>query len=183
MKKLFFVVALLLLFFIKLSAQSALEVINENNFNYSLVNQLILDKINAKRVKFRCTILKPDSILYLAAKNQADYQVKEDKLTHFQKKKQWGDPQKRVEYYHGEFTAIAENAAMEFWGKPVMEKNKKVHTYTTYEELAEAFVDGWIHSRVHYTNLSNKIYNTSGIATGIDLKEKKIFAVQVFGRK
>ena len=183
MKKSIFIILLLFLSSINLIAQNPPEPIEDNSFNYTLINRLILEKINAKRVKLHLSALAPDSILYLAAKNQADYLVKQGKLTHFQKKKQLEDPQKRVQYYHGEFSAIAENAAMEFWSKQVMEKDKKLHTYTTYEELAEALVDGWIHSPTHYQNLSNKVYNSSGIATTINVKEKQVYAVQVFGRK
>jgi len=183
MKRPVLIASLLLVLVMSAIAQTEPEVIDEANFNYSLLNKLILEKINAKRQKLRVGTLSPDSILYLAAKNQADYQVKEDKLTHFQKKKQTEDPVKRVKYYHGEHYAIAENAAMEFWGVRVQEKDKKIHIYHTYEEVAEAFVEGWIHSPIHYTNLSAKIYDLSGVATSINLKEKKIYAVQVFGKK
>ena len=183
MKRPVLIVALLVLLVVGAFAQTQPEVIDDANFNYALLNKLILEKINAKRQKLHVGTLSPDSILYLAAKNQADYQVKEDVLTHFQKKKQTKDPVERVKYYNGQFYAIAENAAMEFWGVRVKEKDNKVHIYTTYEEVAEAFVDGWIHSPIHYTNLKEKIYDLSGVATSINLKQKKIFAVQVFGKK
>src|SRR6185437_609321 len=117
MKKLFFIV-LLIASSISIHAQNDPEKIDEGNFNYQLMNRLILEKINAKREKLHLPILGPDSILYLAAKNQVDYEIKQDKLTHFQRKNKMGDPVKRVQYYHGDyFTAIAENTAMEFWGK------------------------------------------------------------------
>jgi|GEM_PF-2732213 len=179
---------LLACFFLPLSflhAQSPNDYINPLNVNLQYLEHLVKIKIDSVREDHDLTPLYNDSILYVAAKDHAEY-LKRERLTgHYQK--QFPDketPAKRVEYYGGKNYRVGENAISIYVLVPTRYKHKKgkdkPHTAETYNQAANDMVIGWVNSPGHFTNIITPTWQITGMALEFDEKSKNIKGVQKF---
>ena len=170
---------LMLLLSLRLPAQS---LIDTQNFNPSLLQQLIAEKVDSVRKAHGRSTLAPDTVLQQAASDHAGYLAKKRLLSHYQEgnKKKY-DPQDRVVFFGGVGYQTGENAA-EHPVQVLLVKKKgyTVERVETYEQSALLFVQQWVHSPMHFKNLVEEDFSRTGIAVGFDPKDKRIYAVQVF---
>lgn len=160
--------------------------VDYDNFNFSLLEKLVLKKINAERTKKNREALKLDSTLQKAAQNQSDYQAKKHKMTHNQTKAKSKNALERVLKAGGGFSLVGENVAYtDVHGVVKIKDGKKVKEITpnTYENIAELLVIGWRNSKYHYQAIIEKAYTHTGLKFAIDKKNKRLYATQVFGKK
>jgi len=54
--------------------------------------------------------------------------------------------------------------------------------YSRYgaSEIADQFVDGWIHSAEHRENIMNPHFRRTGIALGVSIDGTRVIATQIF---
>ena len=156
--------------------------INTENFDASLLQSLIAEKVDSVRQQYKKQLFTADPVLQLAADDHARYLAKKGALSHFQEgsKKKY-DPQNRVEYFGGVGYQTGENAAEHpIQVLLVKKKGYTVNKVKTYEQSALLFVQQWVHSPMHFKNLVKDEFSRTGIAVGFDPKTKRIYAVQVF---
>lgn len=174
-----FLTAILLLLTPGLSAQTPIDA---KNFDAKLLQSLIAEKIDSVRLQHKKQLLVVDSVLQLAAVDHARYLAKKGMLSHFQEgnKKKY-NPQDRVEFFGGKGYQTGENAA-EHPVQVLLVKKKgyTVNRVETYEQSALLFIQQWVHSPMHFKNLMKDEFSRTGIAVGLDAKDNRIYAVQVF---
>ncbi len=158
------------------------QVINVNTIDKIYIEQLIKTKIDSVRIKNKRTVLVNDSILYLTASYHANYLLENNILSHTEKKAKMKTPQTRAEFFGAKNYLVGENIAFTYLNELVIEKNKK-HTNKTYEDLANDFVDMWVHSSGHFANIINKDYTLTALSISFDEKTNKVYAVQNFACK
>ncbi|MCB9230748.1 MAG: CAP domain-containing protein [Bacteroidia bacterium] len=171
---------LLLLGSCLLKAQTPSTRINFKNLDQPYLESLILAKVNALRMELEASPLVNDSILQVAAQDQATYLVRLKKLSHNQPSSAKKTVALRVQHYGGSHGLFGENVLFSTPGPSVM-KDKSVLTGKTYGEMAEKMFLSWKFSPGHYANLIDRDYRTSGIRFAVDPKLKRIYAAQVFG--
>ena len=157
--------------------------IDKSNFNTTLAEQLILDRINHVRDTLHADELGTDNILYQAADLQADYVKKVKKITHYHGKAKYYKLQDRVFAFRGNFEILAENIAyFDILVDVKIPKQHKTVNVKTYEELADELVTGWVLSPGHFRNIKNPKVNSSGISVKFNPSKNRVYAVQVFGK-
>lgn len=165
-------------------AQQAGDKIQNTSLNVDLVEKLFLEKLNQYRASQNLSTLTTDAILKKAAEDQAKYQQKIGKLTHFQdnnpKKYSQSD---RVLFYNGTHDLTGENCIMIYIGVPMQDKGGPVVTVETYQQAAEALFTGWKNSPPHHQNMITKHYETSGLGFAFNTKTGQLYAAQVFGTR
>ena len=154
-------------------------------FDEKKLEALIVKQLNSHRKKKRRTQLKLDPILAKAAKNQAVYLNKKNKLTHKQPSKNKRTALNRTDFFGGEFEYVGENVAYTYLNKSVnsAQHKNKVEIITTYGQLANHFYWLWKKSKPHYKNMIDKNFELTSIRFSFDNKRSKIYGVQVFGKK
>ncbi len=178
----------LCLFFVllmKLSgfAQQPDDKINFSSFNKKYLEHLIKIKIDSVRGLKNLKPLVNDSILYLAACDQAEYITKKKMLGHFQEENpQKKNPQLRAEFYGAVNYQVGENVEVTSVNVPMKNKRGREYTNNTYELLAFDFVDGWVHSPHHYANIITPDYQITGVAVSINPETNEVYAAQVFAK-
>lgn len=157
--------------------------IDAESFDYELLENLVVERINDLRIQRKLKPLVNDSTLQIAAKAHCDYMVREGKLSHMESgDKSMQTPQKRAEYFGLEGYWVGENILYTFFNSNVNSaKNKSFQTYT-YDELANAILHSWKSSSGHYQNIIQKDYSIAGLAISVDFKTKKVYACQDFGK-
>lgn len=161
------------IFCLSIYAQDANSTVDLANLDENLLEQLILQKINAHRATKDLSTLHTDQILAQAAQNQSDFQAKIKRLNHFQPSKIMANPARRVFFYEGTHSTVGENCAF----VPLLDNS-------SYETLAEQFYQGWLNSPPHYKNMITPDYAFSGIrfkADTIDGGKIRLFGTHVFG--
>jgi uncharacterized protein YkwD len=161
----------------------AQDTITINQLNEQLLEELIKVKIDSVRKGIKINTLEIDSILYLAAKDHAMYLLKTGKLSHNQSNAKKKDPHKRIQYFGGSHYYLSgENVAFVPVLVPILlYKTNKPVTLHTYNQTADAFVQSWVKSPPHYSNIKNKAYKFTAVAVSVDVKKSTVYAVQVFG--
>lgn len=179
MKKIFWILSICLLWTVKAQSQTPID---ENKFDKELLQKLILEKVDSVRLAHKRSVFRPDSVMQLAAVDHAQYLAKKQALSHFQdgSKKKY-NPQDRVVYFGGKGYQTGENAAEH----PIkvllhLSKGVTINRVESYEQSALLFVQQWVNSPMHFKNLMREDYSRTGMAVGFDLKNKRIYAVQVF---
>lgn len=157
--------------------------IDVNNLDQDKLEILILEKVNELRKNKRKPKLEDNSILGLAASNQAKFLKKNKQLSHNQKFRKTRTPMDRVDYYGGKFSYVGENIAYTYLYERVKGAvNKRKSTYLmSYESTAEYFFQLWKNSKTHYKNMVDGDFNLSKIRFSYDTKTHRIYGVQVFG--
>jgi uncharacterized protein YkwD len=156
--------------------------IDADHFDANLMEYFVKIKIDSVRMAHGLSALQNDSLLYLAALDQARYQKGKKELTHFQSGSRKKTLKDRLEYYKFPFTAAAENLARGYVLVPIYASNSKSKTIVvkTYEQAAFQMVDGWVHSKGHYQNIITPGYRYTGVAIVYDQVKKEVNGAQVF---
>lgn len=187
MNKLIWLVGILLSLSVKpgndvLAQKTNDKHIDSDDFDVKLMEYFIKIKIDSVRKAHGLSALQNDSLLYVAALDQAKYQMGKKELTHFQTNRRKKTLKDRLEYYGFPFTAAAENLAKGYVLVPIYASGSKTTTIIveTYEQAANQMVDGWVHSKGHYTNIITPGYRFTGIAMVFDKTKKEVNGAQVF---
>ncbi|MDK2771569.1 MAG: CAP domain-containing protein [Flavobacterium sp.] len=132
--------------------------------------------INNHRKSKKLNNLEKTDVLEKAAFDQAEYISSKQKLTHEQNLANKKNVFDRVKLYNGKFSTVGENLL----SIPIFPKK---YSDQEIESLAYRMFTQWKNSSGHYQNIINSEFDSGGIQFKIDTKNKKIFAVQVFGTK
>mgnify|MGYP006191598789 FL=1 len=136
----------------------------------------ILQLVNEERKSVAVTSLTLDTFLWKAAEDHAKYIAKVQTLTHEQTNSK-KNPKERVYFYGGNaFELVGENLL--FTGI----KNQ-IYSNEDLDALALKIVQLWKKSPNHLKNIINPKYTFTEIGFSIDLENKKIYVVQLFGAK
>lgn len=155
------------------------KAINYSDLDSELLNEFILEEVNALRKKAKVKPLVNETLLKPAANDHSGYMLNNRVLTHYQKGKVKKGPKNRVDYYGGQFKAVGENVQLTHVQSKVKvkRKDKKVETYS---ELAKSLVYNWEHSPPHYKNIITPDYKTTYTAVRVG-ENGEIYACQLFG--
>lgn len=167
----------LFLFLVSTAVIGQSEIVDLKNFKADVLNQALIDEVNALRKRKRLDSLTNDVILEKAALDQAQYMAAEQELGHGQKSKLKGSPYKRVLFYGGSHNLIGENVLSYNLESEIKKSKNKL----TYQRLAKDLIDQWEKSKPHYENLIEPDYTQ--IAHQFAIKDGVLFACQVFGSK
>jgi uncharacterized protein YkwD len=181
MKKVFFALAFCLVQTIPY-AQTATDKIDTGHVNFDLVEKLFLEKLNQYRQSLSLPTLSTSTVLKQAATDQAQYQQKTKKLSHFQEtnKKKYS-PLDRISYYRGKCRVAGENTLFTWIGVPVYNKNTgQTRLLQTYQDAADGLFEQWKTSPSHHHTMVGAGFESTGLGFAFDAKEKKLYAVQVF---
>ena len=129
----------LFLLFVSMTVFGQSEVVDLKNFKADVLNQALIDEVNALRKRKRLDSLTNDVILENAALDQAQYMAAEQELGHGQKSKLKGSPYKRVLFYGGSHNLIGENVL----SYNLESELKKSKNKLTYQRLAKDLIDQW----------------------------------------
>ena len=159
------------------------QEIDPDNFDRHLLERLVKLKIDSVRKALNLEALSNDSLLYLAALDQAEYLLKRKEIGHEQPGRKKHTPMDRAHYYKADFPEIGENVERIFYlvNLQMPKVSKKPVFIKTYQEAAYELAEGWVHSPPHYKNIRHKEFDITGVAVSADEKNKSITAVQVFG--
>ncbi len=162
-------------------SQNPSDRIDLRNFDTQFLEHLIKSKIDSVRKDHGLKTMANDSILFIAAKDHANYLIENKKLSH----KQYGNdlkyqPWDRVKFYGAKNYIVGENVAKGFVHKRILDKKGNVSYAHTYEDVANNFVTGWVNSPGHYANMITPNYEVTGVAIQFDSARQEIKAVQKF---
>ena len=183
MKYSIFLLSILLLASRISSSQVKDTAINPDHFNKALLEHFIKIRIDSVRHGKKLGGLQNDSLLYLAALDQAVYLVKKPDIGHIQPGKKKNTPMDRAHYYKAFYSMIGENVERIFYLMNMeMKKVSKTPVFIrTYDEAAKEMVEGWVHSPPHYKNILTPEFDLTGLAVSVNAKTQSITCVQVFG--
>ncbi len=159
---------------IQLTAQ---DKIDPAKMNYDLLDQLVMDEINALRDRKRMDTLLPDQTLEKAADDHAKYMSENQVLTHAQKSKTKRTPYDRVVFYGGTHNAVGENIQVQ----PIAQMYEDANGKLTYQKLAKEIAETWKASKEHYENILNPDYQQ--VAYAFYVKDGNLYVCQVLGSK
>lgn len=150
------------------------------NEKINAIVQLILRGINHERAVNNLPILKFDSSLAVVAQTRSNDMIRRAYFSH-------DDPQRgsvafqdliRGQQY--KFLFAGENIAEIKNQGLVVPVALTVYSRYGADEIANQFVDGWIHSREHRDNILNPHFAKTGIALGVSVDGTRIVATQIF---
>ncbi len=164
-------------------AQVRDTAIDPGHFNKALLEHFIKIRIDSVRLGKSLGILQSDSLLYLAAQDQAVFLVKKPEIGHVQPGKKKKNPMDRAHYYHADYHMIGENVERIFYltSMEMRKVSKKPVFIRTYDQAAREMVEGWVHSPPHYKNILTQEFDLTGVAVSVNSKDKSMTGVQVFG--
>lgn len=165
-------------------AQTADDVINFDELNIPYLEHLLKKEVDYIKTQKKQAPFRNDSILYLAARNQTEFMLRNNELTHFQKEnKAFEDPQLRIEYYGAQRVFAGENVLYFPTSIPVQVKYQKfLEEPKTYLEYARVLAKGWRYSKPHYANIISPDYSITGVCVRYDKEQGQLWATQVFGQ-
>jgi len=172
----------------KSNLNSNIIIINKkldpNQVDEDLLEDLIYTEVNKIRSGNGLQPLEKDKVLLFAASNQNLFQLRNNQLSHIQKKKGFETVRDRVNYYGGKgYTMLGENLIYEgFLVKTSKNKIQEVIT-PTYQALSETIVRNWMNSEGHRENILNPNFTLVGTAVHFRSSNHAIYATQVFGKK
>lgn len=173
MKFIFCIFTCCILYTFTSQAQTASSKLEIGSLSESLLEALILEKVNAHRQEKKLPTLQNQESLAKAAANHSSYQGSVKKLTHEQNNASLRTPSLRVAKFGGNFNLVGENVAL-----------VPLNTQSTYATVAESFFQAWMNSPPHYQNIITPDYKNSGIRFrfGKDPKTRQpiIYATHVF---
>ena len=157
--------------------------IDPEHFNKALLEHFIKIRIDGVRQGQKLVILQNDSLLYLAALDQAVFLLKKPDIGHIQPGKKKSTPMDRAHYYKADYPMIGENVERIYYltNMEMKKVSKKPVFIRTYDEAAIEMVEGWVHSPPHYKNILTSSFDLTGVAVSVNPKDKSITGVQVFG--
>jgi uncharacterized protein YkwD len=143
--------------------------IHVSSVNLPYLEYLVKAQVDSVRRSKGLSPLVSDSILYLAAKDQAQYLQDKAGISHYQKSNKKKTPQNRAELYGAVNYLTGENVL-----SYPLEK--------TYIATARRMVKGWVNSPGHYRNIVHNAYQVTGVALVPHQKNGNFIAVQVFAK-
>lgn len=162
-------------------AQNPLSPVNLLNPDLSQLELLTFQSVNDLRKDKELPDLAWDDVLKRAAKDHADYLIKEKKISHYQTGKGKRTPADRVKIHGGLiYTIVGENIVEIPLGVYLSVKGIKKSTIT-YQSSATTMAQLWKASSGHYKNIISPKYNCSAMAVSYDSANQRLIAVQVFG--
>jgi uncharacterized protein YkwD len=177
-------ISILILFMTGISCKSVNAQEPTINLDNVILHKLDLETfgaVNDLRLARKLPTLSWDDVLYRAAKDQADYLIKEKSLSHDQPSKDKHTAFKRVKLHGGEyFTGVGENLVSMQLGIVLNHKGKRLSTQS-YTSAARTMAQVWKTSPLHYKNILQKKFNVTAVATAYDSISQRLVAVQVFG--
>lgn len=178
-----FITAILLLLFSILCAlaQDPLDPVDLLTPNLSQLELLTFQAVNELRKEKQLPDLVWDDVLKRAAKDHAEYLIKEAKLSHYQPINGKRTPTNRVKIHGGLiYTTVGENIVDVPFGVYVSVNGINTST-VTYQSSANTMARVWKASPRHYKNIVSSNYNFGAIAVSYDSAKQRLIAVQVFG--
>lgn len=157
--------------------------LNSTSINEKYLEHLIKIKIDSVRKGLNINPLVNDSILYVASKYHSSYMNSHNKLTHNENDvPDRKTPQLRVEYFGGVNYLVGENVIKSYFNKPMEDKKGREYINTSYEDLANDFVRGWVNSPGHYENIKTKSYEITGVSVSVNYDKNLVYATQKFAK-
>lgn len=89
-------------------------------------------------------------------------------------------PQMRADHFGAVNYLVGENVLWTNYNATITDKGGAKHNTRTYEGLADAIVEGWVHSPGHFKNMTTPEYQITGLAVAVDITERKVYACQKF---
>lgn len=161
--------------------QSPTTYFDDNNPNIKYLEHLIKKGVDEVRENLGLKPLVNDSILYLAAGDQAGYLKKLRRLTHYQSSDpSKRTPQLRAEFYGAKNYNVGENVASTTYGTTTTMSTGEDISTKSYGGIANAIVTSWVNSPGHYQNIITKEYEVTGLSVSLDKKKQTIYACQNF---
>ncbi len=168
-----------------LSAQSPDSRIDIYNPNMRLLEYLVKLEIDSIR---RNNFLKPlynDSICFLAAKDQGEYLMDYDEISHFREENPAKrSPQDRADFYGAKGYRVGENIVKLYVDMPFLYSKGAIKMRNvmirTYQETARFIVQAWVNSAEHYVNILSTLYDVTGIFAVFNEDNRSLICVQVF---
>jgi uncharacterized protein YkwD len=148
--------------------------------DFDLLDRLVAEEINKVRQARRVESLVMEAVLTQAAREQTNYQIRINRLSHGQADVQKRTVRDRVKLFGGDFRSLGENVL--FQGMRIRTQNGVSEVLTnSYRSTAKEMVTSWVESPDHYRNLISPDFQFVGTATGYSPQRKALFATQVFG--
>lgn len=171
--------------FIHALGQLPQDKIDPEKFNQKLFEQMVQFKVNEYRKSKGLKPMLPNNYLYLAAKDQADYIITHNELTHDQKNKGKETVADRLNYYAKTSNfSVAENIARTYILIPTYNYDSdgktNLSTAKTYDEAATYMFNSWKQSAIHNGNMLTSEFARTAICVNYNPKDNSLTAVQVF---
>ncbi|HLG04426.1 MAG TPA: CAP domain-containing protein, partial [Bacteroidia bacterium] len=160
------------------------EIIVPAQVDLLYINHLVKTGIDSVRVAHGLPKLLNDTVLFHAAKDHADYLIKQTFISHYQENNRIKyAPHDRVRFYKGDdFVGSGENVLSTYAHKRIKRKYEKAPSVnTTYGQLASDMVNAWVHSPPHFANILNADFEFTAVAVSFNPQDSAFKAVQVFG--
>jgi uncharacterized protein YkwD len=162
-------------------SQTESSNIYANQVNAKYLEHLIKIKIDSVRHDNNLNALVNDSILYVAANYHANWMSTNKKFSHKESSNPaMLNPQDRVNHFGAVNYLVGENIIKSFVNTPLETKRSKTYFNRSYEDLANDFIDGWVHSPGHFKNIITPEYELTGLAISVDVDRNLVYAVQKF---
>jgi uncharacterized protein YkwD len=181
----FFLSVFILLIWEMSFATGKYDTIDMQGLDIDYLELLVKRKIDSIRVIHGRQSLVFEERLNHAARDQARYLKRNNKVGHKQVSFEKRDVAKRAKYYGvHRFRKLGENV---LWKHPerllVWDKQSRKYKprfFYTYERLASSIVKAWVNSKSHYHTLLQPAFKYTGLAIAFDERKKELFCVQVF---
>lgn len=163
-----------------LAAQQPNDPFPGENYNHKYLEHLIKVKVDSVRETKGLYPLANDALLYYTSRDHALYLREEKKLSHYNTDDDsLKTPQLRAECKGAVNYLTGENLARTYVGR-TMREGKREYVNTTYADIANDLVNGWVNSPDHYANIITPRFEVTGVAVEYDPEKKEIKAVQMF---
>ncbi len=155
--------------------QSPDSYVKLRNPNLVFLEHLVKTKLDSVRQENGIHPLANDSLLYVAARDHAEYCAKSDKSTHHEVDKNKETPEARVRYYGGKNYFLDELLGDVYIHTKVQKLGKKAKPgdkveLKTYGAVANYIVYKWTHN----TQIYNKIINPKHVTIGCAIKLNRV---------
>jgi uncharacterized protein YkwD len=155
--------------------------IDPENFDAKRLEHYTKKMIDSVRQKQGLKPLFNDSILYLAAKDHAQYLREKPQIGHGQENERKATSQKRIGFYGGDFWGTGENVARIFVHRWMILASGKTGQVRTYRQAAFELTQNWAKSPLHYRNMTHPDFDITGLAISYNPNNDAVSAVQTFG--
>ena len=150
---------------------------NQNKIDLEKLKTKVYQLVNEERSNNDTKLLGLDVYLKKAADDHAKYIAKTQTLSHEQSVAKKETPKERVYFYGGNsFVLVGENLLF-------TSIKDQIYSETDLDALALKMFNLWKKSPNHLKNILDHQYFYTEIGFSIDWKNKKIYAVQMFGAK
>lgn len=164
-------------------AQSPGSRISVHQINVKYLEHLTKIKIDSVRKDHGLKPLVNDSILFVAAKDHAQWMNENKKFSHYEKTRlTHKTPQLRAEFHGAVNYLVGENIVKSYVNKTLQNKKGKKYINETYDQLANDFIDSWVHSPPHFANIISPDYEVTGLAIALNKERNLVYAVQKFAK-